>query len=112
MEVGLCLVATVDRADPEVAFRWAGAGHDQQERKRGFALSKVIAGVLAQGFAVAGIVERIVYPLKNEPKVLAKVAQGRPRLGGRASRDRARLGGRSEELGRLGLDDVQINLLR
>ena len=106
------LLAPVDGADPELALRRACARHGEQKRQGGLAFAEVVAGILAERVTVAGIVEGVVDQLEGQTQVLAVFTERPAALGLGAGRNRAGLGGGGEQLGGLGPDDVEIDLLR
>ena len=112
VEVGLGLFATVDGADARSRARrppartWpaaaAGSPCLRGSRRRGSCPAS----------PVAGVVQRVVDQLEGEAQVQAELGAAPAALGARRRRPRAGLGGGGEQLGGLGLDDLQVDVLR
>ena len=105
------LVELLDGALPELAIDGAAAQEGQDHRQGDLALAEVVADRLAElGFA-AGVIEGVVDQLEGDTEIHTEALQ-RHALGSiAAGHHGADLGGRSEQLGGLGLDDLEIGRL-
>src|SRR3546814_10784433 len=83
----------------------AAAGDGEQDRQGDLAFAEVVAGILADGGAVGGIVHRVVDQLEGDAEVMAVIVE-RLGLGGRAAGDdRADPAGGGEQRRGLRLED-------
>ena len=108
LEIAVALVELLDGALPEFAVDGAAAQEGQDHRQGDLALAEIVADGLAELGLAAGIVERIVDQLEGDAEIHAEAFQ-RHALGPvAAGHHGADLGRRGEQLGGLGLDDLEI----
>ena len=106
--LGGLLLRALDHPAPEIPLGLRAAAEGQRHRQGDLAFAEVIAGILAQGRPVGGIIQRIVNELEGNTQIPAIIVQRLNVLGRALGNHAADPAGRGEQRRRLRFDDLQV----